>query len=119
MTHEKNIKLVGLYCTQQTSLNVLVPKRRGSGYCKSVFGFHSHNAASEKFVTLCDKHFNWFSNGDFCDLDGFLQITVTMNWWEPRYKDGLRLALAALKSCFPFVSEFKEVSVSEFYDNVK
>mgnify|MGYP007125706975 CR=1 FL=1 len=111
---------VAIYCLLNTTINVLIPKRRGTGYCKSVFGFHSANKVSETFDTLRDygkNPFNWFA-GDTCDIDGYLSIETKLFWMDERYKEGARLTISALKVCFPFVTEFKQVDPDYFFKQI-
>lgn len=97
-------KLVAVYILQSKSLCILIPKRRGTGFCKSVFGWHSANKNCSLFE---DVKPSWFC-GDTCDIDGYLQIDLTLSSWDKKYNEGVELTLSALKEVFPFVSEFQE-----------
>lgn len=106
-----------IYAIYLKSIGVLIPKRKGTGYCKSVFGFHSSNKQSQLFDDIKPE---WFA-GDTCDIDGYLDIEIRIpNDWanNKEYKEGLSLTIDALKQCFPFVTEFQEISVDEFTDYV-
>jgi len=83
---------------------VLLPKKRGVGFRKSVFGFHSKNDDYRTFDSVAP---DWFV-GDVFDVDGYLQIDLRLNSWDEKYKEGLRLTISALKWTFKYVSEFKE-----------
>ena len=63
--------LQAIYICQSSALMVLIPKRRGMGYCKSVFGWHSKNDKAILFDEIAPA---WFISGDYTDLDGYLHI---------------------------------------------
>jgi len=113
--------MTAVYCLQYQSMNVLIPKRRGKGYCKSVFGYHSTNDACNKFDSLRDygeTPFRWFA-GDTCDIDGYLAIDTKVYSWEGKYKEGVELTINALKKCFPFVTDFKQLNADDFFNLIK
>ena len=99
-----NRVLVAVYILQSKSLSILIPKRRGGGFCKSVFGWHSANKNCLLFEEIKPT---WFC-GDTCDIDGFLQIDLRLNSWDDRFNEGVKLTLESLKQVFPFVTEFQE-----------
>lgn len=102
MESKKNTT-VALYICQYYDISILIPKRRGVGYCKSVFGGHHSNANHKKFENIKP---NWFC-GDTCDVDGYLIIDTKIKTFQIGYDKGLKETLAALKEVFPFISEFK------------
>lgn len=86
-------------------LLVLVPKRKGSGYLKSCFGWHGKNEAANVFD---EEKPEWFVTGDTCDLDKHLSIELKVYPWEKDFEKGIKETLAALQKSFPHVKEWKE-----------
>jgi len=101
---EKIKTMIAIYTFCSKGMLILIPKRRGEGYCKSVFGFHSSNKNCHLFDEIKP---DWFV-GDTCDIDGYLHLDLYLNSWDKRFEEGVQLTIEALKTIFPFVTEFKE-----------
>lgn len=101
-----NAMLPAVFCARDTNnFLILIPKKKGKGYLKSCFGWHSKNKAANIFD---DEKPDWFVTGDTCDLDAHLSIELKVRWWEKGFDKGIKETIAALQKSFPYVKEWKE-----------
>lgn len=102
---------VGLYSLNVTrEFSCRIPKKSGNGYLASAFGWHSRNAAADQWGSERPKV---ITNGDYCDLDGYLAIVLTLYRWESGFEDGIEDLKRSLTIVFPHISEWREVSFGE------
>lgn len=104
--------LPAVFCARGRQLLVLIPKKRGGGYLKSCFGWHSKNEAAKIFD---EEKPNWFVTGDTCDIDGYLSIDLKLNTWDNDFQKGIEETISSLKKCFPYVIKWEDNSILKIF----
>lgn len=88
----------------------MIPKRRGGGYLKSCCGYHNINKYGKQLTEeLSDKNYIDEGAGAWCDLDGYLSISIKSSYCC--YVDKIQAVEVELKDIimkvFPHVAGFE------------
>lgn len=105
----KPVEKIALYSTDiNRSFDCLIPKKKTDGYLKSCMGYHNPNEESRFFDDEKPK-----GAGDICDLDGYLNIELSMSRWDDGFNGLIEGIKKTLSETFPYITGWKEVPFAE------
>lgn len=74
---EPKINFTAQFFTLRGVMCFVIPKKNGKGFLKSAIGYHGLNDKGRLLSELLDgKPYIDFGAGEFCDLDGYLSISI-------------------------------------------
>lgn len=87
-----------------------IPKKNGRGYLKAAFGGHHINKVYQEWDDIKPNGVN-----DICDIDGYLQIDITLNHFDDGYDELIEDIKKSLIEVFPDqITSWREIHGNEF-----
>jgi hypothetical protein len=113
-----------LFTQGATALCFRIPKRRGKGYLKSCFGWHTTNEQSKEFEQLLQEaedslEFNGVYYKEYADIEGYLDLETSYETrLRGRRSQFVKSVLACLLAVFPHCDGIEEVSWNDFFESL-